>query len=334
MSRRLRIGILSFAHLHAEGYIGALRELPDVELVGIADDNPERGAHFARAFDARLYHSYDALLSDDVDGVVICSENARHLPLIELAAAAHVGILCEKPLATTIADADRAVQVSSDAGVVLKTAFPMRFNAPALEIRTLIARGGLGTVLAVNGTNQGECPHYHRAWFVDPQLAGGGAMTDHIVHIADMLRWLLGSEPVEVYAEANHILYRDAAPDVETGGVVSLKFADGTIATIDCSWSKPPYYPTWGGLAMDIIGSSGLATLNGFDQNLTVYRHAAARSAFSYWGSDANRAMLADFVAALRGEQSRGASGIDGRRAVAVVTAAYESVTIGQPVAV
>ncbi|MFN8565159.1 MAG: Gfo/Idh/MocA family oxidoreductase [Anaerolineae bacterium] len=187
---------------------------------------------------------------------------------------------------------------------------------------------------AVNGTNQGECPHYHRAWFVDPALAGGGAMTDHTVHLADLLRWLLKSEPVEVYAEANHILYRDAAPDVETGGIVSLRFADGTIASIDCSWSKPPYYPTWGGLAMDIIGSGGLATLNAFDQNLTVYRHSAGRAAYGYWGSDANRAMLEDFAAALRGDQARGASGVDGLRAVQVVAAAYESVRTGQPVAV
>ncbi|MFN8565158.1 MAG: Gfo/Idh/MocA family oxidoreductase [Anaerolineae bacterium] len=92
MSSRLRIGILSFAHLHAEGYIRSLRALPDVEFVGFADDDPERGARFARAFDAHLYPSYDALLADHVDGVVICSENARHLPLIEKAAAARVGI--------------------------------------------------------------------------------------------------------------------------------------------------------------------------------------------------------------------------------------------------
>ncbi|MFN8449654.1 MAG: Gfo/Idh/MocA family oxidoreductase [Anaerolineae bacterium] len=95
MSSRLRIGILSFAHLHAEGYIRSLRALPDVEFVGFADDDPERGARFARAFDAHLYPSYDALLADHVDGVVICSENARHLPLIEKAAAARVGFVRE-----------------------------------------------------------------------------------------------------------------------------------------------------------------------------------------------------------------------------------------------
>ncbi len=328
----LRMGLLSVAHLHADGYVGALRDLPGVEFVGFADEDQTRGEAFARQHQTHFYPTYQALLADNIDGVVICSENSRHLPLIELAAAARVGILCEKPLATTITDAERAVQVCDQAGVVLKTAFPMRFNAPAMEIHNLITRGGLGTVYAINGTNQGECPHHHRAWFVNPVLAGGGAVADHTVHLADMFRWMLNTEPVEVYAEANHILYADVAPDVETGGIVSLKLADGTIATIDCSWSKPPYYPTWGGLAMDVIGSGGLATMNAFQQNLTVYRHSAGRAAFSGWGSNADRAMLEDFAAALRGEESRGASGIDGLRAVAVVMAAYDSIRTGKPV--
>lgn len=328
----LRMGLLSVAHLHADGYVGALRDLPGVEFVGFADEDQTRGEAFARQHQTHFYPTYQALLADNIDGVVICSENSRHLPLIELAAAARVGILCEKPLATTLSDAERAVQVCDQAGVVLKTAFPMRFNAPAMEIHNLIMHGGLGTVYAINGTNQGECPHHHRAWFVDPVLAGGGAIADHTVHLADMFRWMLNTEPVEVYAEANHILYADVAPDVETGGIVSLKLADGTIATIDCSWSKPPYYPTWGGLAMDVIGSGGLATMNAFQQNLTVYRHSAGRAAFSGWGSNADRAMLEDFTAALRGEKSRGASGVDGLRAVAVVMAAYDSIRTGKPV--
>ncbi|MBE2268822.1 MAG: Gfo/Idh/MocA family oxidoreductase [Anaerolinea sp.] len=333
MTQKLRIGILSVAHLHADGYIGGLRELPDAEFVGFADEDHPRAEQFARLHNATRYPSYADLLAS-VDGVVICAENARHLPLIEQAAAAGVGILCEKPLTTSLADAKTAVKLCADANVVLKTAFPMRFNAPALEIYGMVKRGDLGTVLAINGTNQGECPQHHRAWFVDPVLAGGGAITDHTVHIADMLRWMLEREPVEVYAEANHILYREVAPHVETGGIVSLTFDDGTIATIDCSWSKPPYYPTWGGLAMDIIGSGGLATLNAFDQNLTVYRHTQRRGTYGYWGSNADRAMLLDFTAALRGEESRGASGQDGLRAVAVVAAAYESVRTGEAVRV
>ena len=86
----MRIGILSFAHLHAEAYIQNLRAIPDVEMVGLADEEVARGAKYAAAFDAHFYPSYEALLADDVDGVLVCSENTRHRKLVEMAAEAGV----------------------------------------------------------------------------------------------------------------------------------------------------------------------------------------------------------------------------------------------------
>jgi predicted dehydrogenase len=79
---------------------------------------------------------------------------------------------------------------------------------------------------------------------VDKELAGGGALTDHIVHLADIMRWYLRSEVIEVYAQSNQIMHA-AEVDVETGGLVMLTFANGVFASIDCSWNKPNYYPTW-----------------------------------------------------------------------------------------
>ncbi len=94
----MRLGIMSFAHLHAENYLGALLTLPDVEVIGIADENMRRGQHFASQFGVRLFESYAALLAAEPDGVIVCSENARHLPLVKMAAEAGVHVLCEKPL--------------------------------------------------------------------------------------------------------------------------------------------------------------------------------------------------------------------------------------------
>jgi predicted dehydrogenase len=329
----MRIGILSFAHLHAEAYIQNLRAIPGVEMIGIADEDRARGEHFAHYFDAPLYESYEALLADRPDAVVICSENARHRPLVELAASAGVHVLCEKPLATNPDDARAMVAACKKAGVKLMTAFPMRFSTPLLEIKKMLDAGGLGTVYACNTANQGECPKHLRAWFVDKELAGGGALTDHIVHLADVLRWYLHSEVTEVYATANHILYAEET-DVETGGIVMLTFANGTFATIDCSWSKPPYYPTWGGLKMDLIGEKGVATVDAFKQVMTIYNHDRQRPAYAYWGSDANQAMIEDFVAAVRDDRAPRVTGEDGLKAVEIVAAAYQSVAAGQPVKV
>jgi predicted dehydrogenase len=113
-----------------------------------------------------------------------------------------------------------------------------------------------------------------------------------------------------------------------------LTFDNGVFATIDCSWSKPPYYPTWGGLAMELVTDRGVVAVDAFRQNLTVYSHARQRPALAFWGSDANQAMLEDFVAAVRDDRPPAVSGLDGLRACEAVAAAYESVRTGQPVRV
>lgn len=332
-----RIGILSFAHLHAEGYAAALKTMPDVELIGVADDNRERGRYFAGEFGLRQFDSYDALLNEQPDGVIVCSENSRHLEMVEMAAARGIGILCEKPLATTVDDAAQIVRQCERAAVPLMTAFPMRFSPPIIEIKRMIGR--LGVIYGINSTNQGSLPEFHRAenlaflgrgWFTDRVLAGGGALIDHTVHLADLFRWLLETEVTEVYAQTNTVIGADKV-NVETSGLIMLTFANGAFASIDCSWSKPANYPTWGGLALDIIGAGGVATVDAFKQRIAVYTD---RARWSYWGSDANAAMIRDFLDALRTKRAPAVTGVDGLRAAQIVAAAYQSAELGEPVMV
>jgi predicted dehydrogenase len=338
----IRVGILSFAHLHAEAYIQNLRAISDVDVIGIADENLERGRYFADLYQARLFDSYGALLSEKPDAVLICSENANHLPLVQMAAAAGVHILCEKPLGTTLEDARTIVDICRNAGVLLMTAFPVRFSAPVQEVKKLLDSGGLGNIYGCNSTNQGALPEFHqsenlpflkRDWFVDKHLAGGGAIADHVVHLTDLLRWYLASEVVEVYAATNQIMHTGKV-GVETGALVMLTFANGTFASIDCSWSKPAYYPTWGGLKLELVGEKGLATVDAFKQVSTFYSHRVGRPLWSYWGSDSNQAMIGEFIAAVRDHRTPAITGEDGLRAVEVVVAAYQSAETGQPVAI
>jgi len=325
----MKIGLMSFAHLHAEAYIHNLRSIPEVEVIGLADDDPTRGHHFATMFDLSYFPSNEALLNEQPDGVLICSENLYHRPLVELAARAGAAILCEKPLATNIADAQAILAICDEQRVSLMTAFPMRFSAPMQEVKTWLDNGSLGQVYACNSTNQGQMPINHRAWFVDKTLAGGGAVIDHTVHLVDILRWYLQSEIVEVFAQTNRLLYANQV-SVETAGLIMLTFANGVFASIDCSWSKPLNYPTWGGLTLELITSRGLTIVDAFSQNLNLY-HGANHS-WGYWGGDANQAMLVEFVAAMRQQRPPAVTGEDGYKAVEVVAAAYQSAETGQPV--
>lgn len=326
----IRIGLMSAAHLHARGYADALRAL-GVECIGIADDDRERGRAFAQQHELTDFESYEALLDASPDGVIICSENTHHAALMKLAASASVHVMTEKPFTTTMEDGISAVETCRAAGVKLMTAFPMRFNPPMREVKGLIANGSLGQVYAMNGTNQGQLPKRHRAWFVDKMLAGGGAMMDHIVHLADVMRWYLNSEAVEVYAQSNRILYAHDA-DVETGGLVMITFANGVFATIDCSWSKPLAYPAWGGVTLDVIAEKGVVNANAFKQIFTVFNETRVLPRYAYWGSDSDEGMVREFIDAIREDREPSVTGEDGLRATEIVVAAYRSAETGQPV--
>lgn len=329
----IKIGILSFAHHHGEAYISNLRRMEDVELLGVADDDAERGQQIADQNEARYYPSYEALLEAKPEGVIICTENNRHRPLVEMAAARGVHVLCEKPIATTLEDARAIVEACDRAGVLLMTAFPMRFSAPLLEIKARLDNGDFGDVYCFNATNQGELPTKHRAWFVDPELAGGGAIMDHTVHLVDIMRWLTGSEVATMYARSNRIFHADEV-EVETGALEMLTFENGVFATIDASWSRPPYWPTWGGLAFEMVTQRGAVVVDAFRQNLNVYRHEWQRANWAFWGSDMNHGMLSDFAAAIREGRPPRVTGVDGLRAVEATVAAYESDRSGQTVEV
>jgi predicted dehydrogenase len=331
MDRRVRVGIVSAAHLHADAYAPQLLAMPDVELVGLADMDAERGREFAGAHGIRYVGALDTLLGERLDAVVVTSENARHRADVEAAARAGVHVLCEKPLATSAADAAAMVDACRDAGVRLMTAFPMRFSAPVRSVAASLRAGEIGEVRAVAAVNQGTLPARERAWFADPALAGGGAVTDHTVHVVDLLRWMLQREPIEVWAATNRILHATRAA-VETGGLVLVTFEGGAFASIDCSWSRPDTYPTWGGLGMEIVGTRGVLDLDAFRQRFILHGRDTQHATWTYWGSDPDRAMLRAFVDAVRAGEEPPITGLDGLRAVEVVEAAYRSAASGQPV--
>ena len=324
----MRAGIFGVAHVHAAAYAGNLMAAAGVELVGAADANADMLANFTEQQSVQGFGSTEALLAAGVDVGVVCSTTNEHLPIVELLAAAGVHVLCEKPLATSLEDARRIVDVCDRAGVQLMTAFPMRFSPSLTSGAEWIRNGRIGEVLAITGTNQGRIPTDHAAWFADPVAAGGGAVMDHTVHLVDIMRWWLGQEPVEVYAETNQILHPEAA--VETGGLITIGFEKGVFATVDCSWSRPDNYPTWGGLKIEAVGTEGVFSIDAFAQRLDVW--SKDTTSWVDWGTDTNQLMIDHFIAAARGDVALSVTGLDGLRATEVALTAYRSAEAGLPV--
>ena len=326
----LRVGILSFAHVHAPNYAVVLGGLGSAEFVGVADDDADRGREAADRYGVPYFQGVEDLLGA-VDVVVVCSENRRHAEGVIPALRAGVDVLCEKPISTTVEDAREMIRVSEETGRRLGIAFPVRYAPAVGRAREIVRSGAIGRVLAVNGTNHGQPPG---GWFLDPEMAGGGAVMDHTVHVVDTLRFVLGVEVRSVYAEIGNFFGTESVDDA---GILTLELeggiADGAFATVDPSWSRGAGYPTWGDFTLRITGSSGVLEVDAFSRSLTTFDHEAGDTSWTPAGGDPNALMLDDFLGDA-GAERIGAGGEDGLRALEVVLAAYRSGESHAPVAV
>jgi len=323
---KLKVGMISFAHGHANGYFQRLHNLPDVEIVGIADDDKSRVERVLQRYDVPYYEDYRDLLKTDADAVVICSENVHHARHTIDAALAGKHVLCEKPLGVTVEEMRAMIDTCRAQGVQLMTAFPCRFLPAVVQAKQAVDRGDIGEILSIKGTNRGSMPG---RWFVNPSLSGGGALIDHTVHVMDLMNWFLRSEASEVYAEAG-TLFHDL--EVEDAGMVHVKFANGVVAVLDTSWSRSKSFPYWGDVTMEIVGTDGVLFVDAFAQTNEVYSDEATKTQWSYWGESMDEFMLRAFVDALKEGRPVPITGEDGLNSTRVALAAYESIRRGTTV--
>jgi 1,5-anhydro-D-fructose reductase (1,5-anhydro-D-mannitol-forming) len=330
-----RVAVLSFAHGHAMGYMRYLASRDDVDVVASDPDGSRsaearsRGREAAAECGVAYLDSYEKALAWGPDAVVICSENARHRELVEQAAAAGANVLCEKPLATTTSDAEAMLTAVERAGVFLMVAFPVRFSPSFIDLQAQVRQGRVGEILAIMSTNNGKMPFAER-WFTDPDLSGGGCLVDHIVHCADLIDALLAKRATSVHAVTNLILHAETGVRVETGGLVTITFDGGVIATIDCSWSQPAAAPNWGGLTLEVLGTNGSIKMSPFASH--VGGTGIDGPIWLAYGADLDATMIDEFLNGVREGRAPQPDGRVGLRTVALMNAAQDSAQIGQPV--
>ncbi|MFJ5760320.1 Gfo/Idh/MocA family protein [Neobacillus sp. NPDC093182] len=320
----MKVGIISFAHPHAYGYADSLKKIDGVQIVGIADDDQKRGENAAAKYNTKFFKGYEELLQQDLDAVIITSENSNHREHVVAAAKAGKHILCEKPLATKVEDAKEMIEVCKQNQVILQTAFPVRFNSAVVRAKKIIENGELGQIFAIRGTNRGTNPG---GWFVDQAKSGGGAVIDHTVHVVDLMRWFMGAEVKEVYAEIDNTI---SSGSIDDCGILNIEFDNDVFTTLDCSWSRNETYPTWGDVTLEIIGSEGNLKVDAFAQKLDVYAPDGVN--WKYWGDNMDFELINDFLTSVSNGKEPSISGFDGLKALEVALAAYESSEKRQPI--
>ncbi|GBG06878.1 gfo/Idh/MocA family oxidoreductase [Paenibacillus agaridevorans] len=326
--RKLKIGMISFAHFHAFSFLNALRNLPEVEVTGIYHEIRGRVESLLEQTGIVYFEDYRELLKTDIDAVVICSENVNHAAHTIDAANAGKHVLCEKPLGISVEEMKRMIDACEVNGVQLMTAFPCRYLTAVVEARQAVNRGEIGEIVAIKGTNRGTFPG---GWFANPQLSGGGALLDHTVHVMDLMNWFLaGSRVKEVYAYAA-TLFQEGA-EVDDAGMIHMKFDNGVFGVIDTSWSRPKSFPTWGDVTMEIVGTKGVISVDAFAQKNELFSDDIGKGIYSFWGDVSDKYMVKGFVDALLHDKPVPINGLDGLRSAEVALAGYRSVKLGQPV--
>ncbi len=321
----IRIGAIGLGGLaHVE--LDHLASMADVRIVAGADIAAEARSVFEDTFASPAYRDYTDLLANhghELDAAIVVTPHTLHCEQTVACLERGMDVFVEKPMATSVGDAQRMTAAADERGLVLAVGYQRRFHPAFRELRRLVLAGRLGAIHMVSGVlGQAWIDTHRGSWRVDPSLSGGGQLYDSGSHLLDALLWMTGAVPVVVGGRMTF-----DAPRIDVNSAITAELeANGerALATIAISGdgSAPtPFerYVCW--------GTDGRATLE--DGQLHVlpsdgdlYRVELDKE-ISF--QDLTGRKLENFLGAVRGNEEPAATGEDGLLVTAFTEAIYEA---------
>ena len=322
----VRVALIGSGRMGAFHAETVARRLPDARLVAVADPTPGAAERLATRLgaDRAVTDPAEVFADPSVDAVMIAAPSEYHADLVVAAAAAGKGVFCEKPMALTLADADRAIDAAEAAGVVLQVGFNRRFAPDWRAARELLDDGRLGTPRQLRSLTRDP------GGFDPARVPANTIFTQTLIHDFDLLNWMNSdARAVEVSAMADALV----APDFKDAGlldtaVVTIRYDNGAIAVAEANFSATYGYD----VRAEVFGSGGMVTV-GSPRQITMehwdgdgVRGLTARGDTELLG-DAYAAEFASFCAAVAGGTPPVVTGRDARAALAVAVACIDAVT-------
>ena len=277
--KHLRWGLVGAGDIVVKRVAPALANASRSELAAVSRRQADLAEEFAHRFSVPRWHlSWEELVRDpEIDAVYVATPVSLHAPVTIAAAEAGKHVLCEKPMALSVADCDRMIAAADANGVKLGIAYYRHLYPMILRVKALLAEGAIGTpvVAQINAFERFDPPADHpRAWFLDPEIAGGGPMFDFGCHRIEVLLHLLGP------ASATGVLTNVAfTRRVEDTAAAILRFEAGAVATLTVTHAAVESQDT-----LHLFGTEGsihVPKLNGAELRLVsggnelVERHPA-----------------------------------------------------------
>ncbi|MFI5058425.1 MAG: Gfo/Idh/MocA family protein [Candidatus Acidiferrales bacterium] len=336
VARKIGYAVVGLGNIARNSILPAFANCRRAKLVALVSRDKKKAAALRVKFKAAISYTTkdyeDCLANPKISAVYIATPPGEHEEFTVRAAKAGKHVLCEKPLAATVAQSARMVEACRRQGVLLMTAYRKYFEPAALYLKSLVSNGSLGRIDMIH-TSFSELftPGVSSGWLLDPALAGGGPMMDLGVYCVNTSRWLADEDPVEAVAQSwRHDTQR--FKDVEEGVTFRLKFPSGLVVQGSSTY----------GAAMSsfifVQGTKGWVSLSPaypFEDERRVTGKIAGRSVERRFKALDEFALEIDaFALAIQKKKSVEPDGIQGHRDMIILQAIYESARNGQPVAI
>lgn len=323
----MRWAILGCGDIANKRVAPAMVEDPNSELVALFSNTHERAEEMRERFGAqRAYSDLDALMADDeVDAVYIASPHPRHLAETALCAQAGKHVLCEKPMAVTVAECEQMVEVCARNDVALALAYYRRWYPKARAIKRLLEEGAIGTPIRARIRIGGRWtlpPDDWKHWRVTEQ-AGGGALMDVGSHRLDLICYWLG-EPARAAGLMSRLVMDFEVPDTET---LICEMANGMHLTCECQWNMKI-----GSDEMVIHGTDGSILATPFDGPDLTLRTPEGDEAIVLEpkAENVHLPLVASFAERVCAGEPPEFDGVDGMQASRIIGAAIRSHASGR----
>ena len=326
----VRWGLIGATTIAREWMIAAIRAAGG-RIAGVMSTDAERGAAYAMEHNIPVATTSLDQLFGEVDAVYVATTNDLHYGQVMAAAKAGRHVLCEKPLALTLAEARQMVAACKAAGVVVATNHHLRNAATHRAMRAAIAEGRIGRPLFARVSHAGYLPVHLQGWRIKDPKTGAGVVMDITVHDADTLRFVLGDEPVAVSAMVQKAGMGEG--EIEDGVIGVARFKSGLLAHFHDAFTSR-YAKT----AFEVHGSEG--SLFGADCmtqrpiGTVTLRNGEGKVLLPLTHENLYERSVRAFHAAMRGEGAPSATGEDGVRSMAMALATLEAARSGRETAV
>lgn len=241
------IGIIGCGKIAQVRHIPEYMDNPNAKLIGLYDLNADRAAQLAESLGARAYGSVSDLLADpEIEAVSICAANFAHAELTIQALEAGKHVLCEKPMAVTLADCEAMVAAARKSGKKLMLGHNQRLAKAHVKAKELIDAGAIGRILTFRtsfghgGPETWSIDPGKNVWFFDKSRAAMGAMADLGIHKTDLIQFLTGERIVRTTARITTLDKRDASGNligVDDNAICIYELSGGMIGTMTASWT-------------------------------------------------------------------------------------------------